>query len=203
MKKELTLLGIITILILQTCSFGYGYESVLVKSDDSQEVLTSKKAPENSEKTELLNFLEKNKIYTVQDYAQWLEKNIHYQQHSDNVDWASWRLTLNRGYGDCKNISALNAKILETLGYKPMLIGYKNSSEGHVFTVFFKNGTLNLFDNISYHVTNAKTIDEIGLFLYQKYNIEMVFQVHLNPTTFQLLYTRAMLAKISKNLNNT
>ncbi len=202
MKRIWSFLTIFSILLLQGSSTGYGYESVLVKADDNQEVLQSKNVSGKSAETDIWSFLQKNKIYNVDDYAKWLEKNIQYQKVDENTDWASWQMTLNRRYGDCKNISALNAKVLEALNYQPILIGYKNASEGHIFTVFMKNGRLNVFDNTNYHQTRAKTIDQIGLFLYEQYNIETVFEVTLNPMTYKLLYTRAMLAKISKNGNN-
>ena len=192
MKRKFLTSIILTLFLLHISSQGDAYQSVLVKSDDSQEILIS--STTDLPKDDVGHFLEQNRIYTVEDYARWLEQNIHYQKVDENQDWASWQLTLNRRYGDCKNISALNVKILERLNYHPIIIGYKTASEGHVLTVFFKNGRMNVFDNTAYHVTSAKSIDEISAFLFQKGDIEMVFEVSLNPMAVKPLYSKMNVA---------
>ncbi len=195
MKRKMHILAIIIMILPSLCSLGYGYDSILVQDDESKVVLSTRA---ESKDTQLLDFLQENKINTVNDYAQWLEKNIHYEKVSINEEWTAWQETLARGYGDCKNLSALNTKVLEILGYAPVLIGYKDEPEGHLFTTFMKDGVLNIFDNTKYYVTKLTTIDQVSMVIYQKYNVESIFEVTLNPWSVELLYTRAMLAKLTE-----
>ena len=192
----MTLLAILVVMVTHICSIGYAYESILVHSDDSKEIITNKIIAQESKDNDLSIFLSKNNIHTVEDYAHWLEKNMRYEKNIGKEEWESWQTTLNRRYGDCKNLSVLNAKVLELLGYQPVLIGYQKDLGGHLFTAFKKDGAYNIFDNTAYHVTKLRDVIEIGIFLYHKYNIETAFEVSLNSKTTKTLFTRSMLAQI-------
>ena len=196
MNRKFSIWAVTFSLIMSVPSAGYGYESVLVRADDSQEILQDNTTPKGLNE-ELSNFLRQNRILTVEDYARWLEKNIRYQSVTVEGDWKSWQDTLTRGYGDCKNISVLNSKILETLGYTPVLIGYKHTSGdtwGHLFTAFYKDGRLNIFDNINYYATPLTRLDQIAAYLVDKYNADKVFEVNLTAKTTSLLASRESLA---------
>ena len=185
-------------MISHICSIGYAYESILVHSDDSTEVLSSKPTIKESQKNDLSVFLSKNNIHTVEDYAQWLNKNMRYEKSNGPEKWESWQATLNRRYGDCKDLSVLNAKALELLGYHPMLIGYKKDLGGHLFTVFIKDGTYHIFDNTDYYVSQLRNLTDMGAFLYHKYNVELVFEVSLATKQVKPLFTRSMLLAMKR-----
>ena len=193
MKTKLTLLTTLVIIMANICSIGYAYESILVHSDGSKEILNDKIIANESKEDDLSIFLNKNNIHTVEDYAQWLKKNMRYQKNNERGIWESWQTTLNRRYGDCKNLSVLNAKVLELLGYQPILIGYKKNMGGHLFTAFKKDGTFNIFDNTDYYVSQLKNLTDIGIFLYHKYNIESAFEISLSTKKITPFFTRSML----------
>ena len=197
MIRKMTWLIILVIMLTHICTIGYAYESILVNADDSKEVLISKtnsKTVANKPKEDDLKaFLNKNNIHTVDDYSQWVNKNMRYEKSNGSEKWESWQATLNRRYGDCKNLSVLNAKVLELLGYHPILIGYKKDVGGHLFTVFLKDGTYHIFDNTDYYVSDLRNVADIGAFLYRKYNVESVFEVSLTTRQITPLLTRSML----------
>ena len=205
MKKNITFLSIITFILIPLCPFTYGYQSVLVSSGVTENFLKDENISESSKESYLWQFLQEHKIQNVNDYAEWLKNNVHYEKGSgDSKIWTAWPVTLSRLYGNCKDISLLNSKVLKLLGYKPVIIGYKNSPEAHVLTVFNKNGQLNIFDNVNYYETRAKSLEEIAIFLYSKYNVEIVFEVNISSLNFKLLYTRPMLVKLTlSKLNQT
>ena len=112
MKRKHSLLLIIALLPVLAGSPGYGYESVLIKADENTEVLNTKSVTTPTAQTDIVNFLAANNIRTVEDYVQWLSANMRYEEKVDPTDWSVWQKTLNRRYGDCKNLSALNAEVL-------------------------------------------------------------------------------------------
>lgn len=198
MKRTITTL-FLAVFSIWSAQAAYAGGSVLVSSGNQIEFLSDASVSETSKESYLREFLLENNIHTVEQYAAWLRNNVEYRVDSlAREQWIPWPTMLTRKYGDCKAISGLNKKVLELLGYEPLLIGYKNAAnrEGHVFTVFLKDGHYSVFDNTSFHETKATSIAELSMFIYKEQNIELVFEVIGNPKTFKILYTRTTLAEL-------
>ena len=197
MNRIFLQLTVFAALLTLISSSGFGDSSILVRADDSRKILTSPHLRQDAGASDIGKFLKEHGIHSVEDYALWLTKNIRYQTDASAGEWLAWQATIRRGYGDCKDLSILNAKVLESLGYSPLLIGYKNvsgNSFGHVFATFVKDGTFHIFDNLHYYPTPLKNLEQIGTYLYQKHHIDTVFQIDPATKSIKLLATSATLA---------
>ncbi len=196
--RKLNLLLTISVLPFIAMPFcTYAQNSILISSGVAQKYFNTYQGSEIFKEIALRRFLEDHQIHNIDDYAQWLKNNMRYQKQSSVSDeWPSSLSTLQHQYGDCKALSVLNSEILKLLGFHPILIGYKTGSQGHVFTVFNRDGQLNILDNTDYYQTNAKNFNEIVVFLYTQYNVETIFEVALDSQKVKPLYTRSMITQI-------
>ena len=185
-------------LVSQPMSLGWANNSILVSADGPSEVLQSHPAQPASQPKDVAQLLKNNHIQTVDDYARWLGQNIKYVKISGHEEWESWQTTVLRGYGDCKNLSALNAEVLKNLGFNPRLIGYDMGSGGHLFTIFEKNGVFNIFDNTNLYATQLRSMEDVGSLLFQKHNIDSLFEINIESKSVQYLFTRARLAQLAQ-----
>lgn len=179
-------------------SLVYAENAILVRADDTSEILqstniaTKKNTPQLN--NEIRGFLQQNRINSLEDYTAWLKENMRYQQGKFESPWESWQATIKRGFGDCKNLSVLSSNVLKYFGYKPLILGYKNAEGGHMFTAFYKDGTLSIFDNTDYTATQLKDFNEMGAYLYRKYDVDNLFEIDIESKTTRLIATRATLA---------
>jgi hypothetical protein len=191
MKRQFLVSFILAVFLCSITTMGHTNGSILIKSDNNLEHVLS--ASQMLTQNDIWDFMMRNHISTVEDYAKWLQDNIHYQKIDQNKNWDSWQQTLKRGYGDCKNLSILSAKILQMLNYQPILIGYTTSDTGHLFTAFFKDGHMNIFDNTTYQVTSAKTVEEVRIRLAKVEDVATVFKLDLPTKTIEPIYVNPVL----------
>ena len=118
---------------------------------------------------EIRHLINQNNIRSVEDYANWLQKNIQYEKDKGKDVWAAPQVTLNRKYGDCEDFSFLNVAVLRVLGYKPRVLVMKGITGCHAICVFQKNGYYFWFDNAELKKTSIRTIAGFGRYLHNEY----------------------------------
>ncbi len=119
--------------------------------------------------TEIVRLINKNNIRSVEDYANWLQKNIQYEKDKGKDAWAAPQVTLKRKYGDCEDYSFLNVAVLRVLGYESRVLVMKGITGCHAICVFQKNGYYFWFDNAELKKTSIRTIADFGRYLHDEY----------------------------------
>ena len=135
-------------------------------------------------------FLYENNIDSLIKYVQWLQKNVKYQQDADGKDnWASPLETLTKKFGDCEDLSFLNAEVLKLFGFTPQVVGYGHSSYAHVVCLFkINNGNYYMFDNTRLVQTDAENLETIAKAFAAAYHSTHFFELNYSPRVFRILY---------------
>jgi hypothetical protein len=130
-------------------------------------------------------------INSLQDYVQWLAKNVQYRK--ERIDsWSSPQDTLKKKYGDCEDFAFLNAAFLRVLGYKPKVVGVvRRFGRNHAICVFKDNGYYLWFDNAKLKRTPAKSILEFAQYIFTKYNISALRELKFKARSEDILFRRA------------
>ncbi|MGE0268255.1 MAG: transglutaminase-like domain-containing protein [Candidatus Omnitrophota bacterium] len=144
-------------------------------------------------------FLKKQNIRNLDEYILWFKKNIHYKSDGGSDQWSTPIETILRRSGDCEDLAFLNKTVLEVFGIESKVLGTQKGSDHHVFCVFQYNQRIYIFDNTNYIKTKAESVEEIAIFLYEKYNINYLLEVSLYPRSVSLLYSKNMLRNFSKS----
>lgn len=144
-------------------------------------------------------FLEKQNIHNLDEYIVWFKQNIHYKSDGGSDQWSTPIETILRRSGDCEDLAFLNKTVLEVLGIESKVLGTQKGSAHHVFCVFQHNQKIYIFDNMNCIRTKAESIEEIAVFLYEKYNINYLLEVSLYPRSISLLFSKNMLRKFSQS----
>jgi hypothetical protein len=127
----------------------------------------------------ILDIINKENIKSVEDYARWLKNNFKYKRHEENDIWTDAGETLDRRYGDCKDLSLLNAAFLRVFGYRPRIFAMERLLDNHAVCVFEKDGRYLWFDNTSLKNTLASSSEEFKRYLAR--NNRMSFLYEVNP----------------------
>jgi len=118
---------------------------------------------------EIWDFINKNNIRSIEDYVDWVQKNIRYEKDKGKDTWAAPQVTLKRKYGDCEDYAFLNAAVLRVLGYQPKVLAMKGLTGGHAICVFQENGYYFWIDNTEIKKTSTRTIVDFGRYLHDEY----------------------------------
>lgn len=118
---------------------------------------------------EILDLINKNNIRSVEDYADWVKKNIRYEKDKGKDTWAAPQITLKRKYGDCEDYAFLNAAVLCVLGYQPKVLAMKGLTGCHAICVFQENGYYFWIDNTELKKTSTRTFADFGRYLHDEY----------------------------------
>lgn len=143
----------------------------------------------SSEDMEIVKFLKDNNISNIQEYAQWLQKNISFRVDQGSDQWAKPLETIERKFGDCEDFSFLNTAVLRVMGYDPKFVAFFSSSvKNHAITVFEDNGKLYYFDNM-----NLKKVEESNMLDFAKNKMEKnryfaSKKLDVNSKKWELLY---------------
>ena len=119
---------------------------------------------------DLTFFLQNNHIQTINDYAQWLEKNISYQKDIAGDIWEAPLQTLKRRYGDCEDFAILTANTLALLNYTPQVLLMLKENLAHAICIFKKDGRYLIFDNNRLIATPFQTKTALKNHLKTQYN---------------------------------
>ncbi|MBL7068467.1 MAG: transglutaminase-like cysteine peptidase [Candidatus Omnitrophica bacterium] len=115
-------------------------------------------------KQRVLEVLAKENIKRIEEYAEWLVKNVAYRRDKKSDTWSLPEETLARRYGDCEDLAFLNREVLGALGYQPQVVAFrkKNWEKWHAICVFEKEGRYLYFDNRRLKDTPAASMEQFA-----------------------------------------
>jgi len=118
--------------------------------------------------TEIVHLINKNNIRSVEDYANWLQKNIRYEKDKGKDAWAAPQITLKRKYGDCEHYALLNIDVMKMIGNQCIILLMKVC--GHFFSVF---SYTTLFRPVRY-IYNIRITHDCGHVFRYKFNTNLL-----------------------------
>jgi len=127
----------------------------------------------------ILNIISDENINSVEDYAQWLEKNFEYKSDEGPDIWASPEETLTRKYGDCEDFAFLNEAVLRIFGYRPKVLAMAGGIKtvNHAICAFEKDGYYLWFDNNKLKQTPASSVEEFGSHVVPRHGYAYMFEI--------------------------
>ena len=145
-------------------------------------------AASDSPRWQLVTFLNQNRIYTLRDYAGWLQKNVHYQSDASKDQWADPLETISKHAGDCEDFAFLSAAIVEVFGYQPHVIAVGSGKNAHAICVFKYQNVYYAFDNNQFNNTRQITLEKLVFALAKSQKAEFVLELSRKPKNIQPLY---------------
>jgi len=138
--------------------------------------------------TDIPTFLSTHGIANIEEYLLWIKENIQYKKDQVDDIWSPPMHTLTKRFGDCEDLAFLNAAVLRHFGYQPLVLAHGNSAKGHVFTVFFKDGSFHVIDNITHTDTKVDSMKKIAYFLIKKNDSKYILSINQNPKAIKVLF---------------
>lgn len=146
----------------------------------------------------ILDILKANKIESIEDYAQWLPKNLEYKRDKGPDRWSSPLETLKKGYGDCEDYAFLNAAILHVLGYQPKVIAIERFKRvmgrliaSHAICAFEKDGRYLFFDNAELKATDAPSMREFSKCIFTRYDCFCISELAFDTGSRNILFKKS------------
>jgi len=127
----------------------------------------------------ILNIISDENINSIEDYAQWLEKNFEYKSDEGPDIWAAPEETLTRKYGDCEDFAFLNEAVLRVFGYRPQVLamGGGIKTVNHAICAFEKDGYYLWFDNNKLKKTLVSSVEEFGAQVVTRHGYAYMFKI--------------------------
>lgn len=134
---------------------------------------------------QLARTLHDSNVSTLENYVEWLSKNVKYRNDKEADTWSSPRETLEKGYGDCEDYAFLNESVLRLFGYEAKVMGMveRLTGEDHAFCAFRKDGIYYWFDNSKLKKTEAQTEEEFATHIAKKYLCKKVVTLNFASKT--------------------
>ena len=127
---------------------------------------------------EIVQLMNKNNIRSIEEYANWLQKNIRDEKDKGKDAWAAPQITLKRKYGDCEDFSFLNVAVLRVLGYQSRVLVMKGLTGCHAVCVFKENGYYFWFDNAKLKRTSIRAIANFSQYLHDEYGCKRLLALN-------------------------
>ena len=114
-----------------------------------------------------LNILANENIKSVEDYAEWLRKNLKYRRDKKADRWSLPEETLRKGCGDCEDLAFLSEEVLSILGYKPQVVALAKNGrkEWYAICIFKRDGHYLYFDNCRFKKTSATSLEQFTKYI--------------------------------------
>lgn len=125
-------------------------------------------------------FLKSHHIHSLEDYAQWLTRNLRYQRDGHGSQWLRPEETLRNGFGDCKDLAFLNQAVLRALGYQPHVLAFVRQGYGHAFCIFKINDAYAIFDNTQLITTKTSSLKDIVQYVYTHENAKVFLELRMS-----------------------
>ncbi len=145
----------------------------------------------NIQQKEIEDFLFRNKIRNLTDYAHWLETNTNYREDPIGDDWAPPQEMLRRRIGDCEDYAFLTAEVLKILGYQPHILALAMEDFTHAITVFKDNDQYCIFDNYKLVQTKITSFEDLTQFFILKLNSRYIIEVNFDRDKSRMIYKRS------------
>ena len=151
----------------------------------------------------VLTFLNENALYTIDQYARWLEKNIVYKADESTDRWADPLETLRKRSGDCEDFAFLSAEVLRTFGYQPLVLAVGRGQNAHVICIFKRQNVYYAFDNNQLNKTNQTSLEAMARFFAHSMKAEFVLELSRHPNKVLPLYVIKETGEIVRFSGNT
>ena len=158
--RQISIAGITIMALFLTVSSVYAdneFRGFNIRQEVSKEkgVMVVKPLAEDKQ---IVDFIYENKIQSLEDYAQWVQKNISYKKEFGTDIWQDPINFLSKRKGDCEDYALLNMEVLKVVGYQPQFIALMGQKKSHAICVFELNGEYYYFDNAVLKKTNTNNI---------------------------------------------
>jgi len=198
-KNRFMLLVLVMILLSQSSSAFAGY--IYLESIDQEDSggvsifikeITSNKVKVDdvfSKNLKVSDFLKRESINSLKDYALWLSENIKYSSDGIVDSWAVAEETISKRQGDCEDFAFLNKAALEVLGYKPQIIIMKNKgSEGkHAICIFKNAGRYFYFNNAILKKTSTTSVKQFVEYMKAMHATELFSMIDKDDVSRKLI----------------
>ena len=158
------------------------------ESFETQGVLVSRPNPSDAQIFDLITV---NNIHSLEDYSQWLKRNIKYRPDGPQDTWATPIELLHKRSGDCEDYTFLNVAVLKVLGYHPHFLALGRPGNFHAICLFKENDYYVWFDNTELKRTKTKTMMEFAQLIVQNYNYSSLHELDPRTQKWQLLFKKS------------
>ncbi len=141
-------------------------------------------------KEKISDFLRKENIRSLQEYREWLSKNVVYKADQGEDDWSTPLETLHNRFGDCEDLAFLNQAILTALGYSAEVLASVNTKRAHAFCVFKINQYYQIFDNTNLIKTHATSLNTIINYVLAQEKSYLLFSLDMDLKQAIVLYKK-------------
>jgi len=141
----------------------------------------------------IVDLVMRNKIKSLEDYAKWLEDNIHYQKDAAADIWTNPEQTLQNKIGDCEEYALLNASVMQVLGYQPHFLALvkPDGRRAHAICTFKYNGYFLWFDNAKLQKTSMTSLDQLAKNIGEQYHYSALLEYNLQTKNWNVLYKKS------------
>ena len=154
----------------------------------SQGVLVSRP---NELDQKIRDFIIHQELYTIEQYAQWVKKDILYQKDSPLDTWSSPLETLRKKTGDCEDYALLHSAVLRVMGYHPHFIAVNQPKGAHAICFFEYNGFFFWFDNNRLLKSTEKNLEKFLTLLTSRYHSPYLLEFNFEDSNWQVLFKRS------------
>ncbi len=137
---------------------------------------------------DMRQFLAKNKIVSIGDYANWLTHNIRYIADQNGDYWSTPEETIRRGGGDCEDLAFLSAAVLKTFGIESRVVAHGDFKNGHVYCIFKYKGLYYTFENNHFANTEQHSLREMAVYLGKYHQSKYLAELNLEKKQVKFLY---------------
>ncbi len=130
-----------------------------------------------------------NKITTVNTYLRWLKGAVYYKSDNDLDVWKFPEETLRLGYGDCEDLSFLNAAFLNRLGYETKVLAILGP-KSHAVCAFKMNDYYYFIDNKALKPVRAGSIEELAGYFFKNYKCFLVAEMNFEKNDYKALFRK-------------
>jgi len=156
-------------------------------------ILISRPSPLDEKIRNLIIF---NNIRVIEDYIQWLQKNIQYKKDKGPDTWSAPEETLHKKYGDCEDLAFLNAAFLRVGGYQPKVWGIvRQPGRNHAICAFKENGYYSWIDNAKLKRTQAQSIVQFAKHILREYDCISICELHSQTKGWDILFKKSEILK--------
>lgn len=139
----------------------------------------------------IADLLRTQDIQSLDEYAQWLKNHILYRPDGKIDIWTAPPDTLKNGAGDCEDFSQLTAAVAQVMGYRPHFLAVARSGQWHAICAFNDNGRYVWFDNQELKKTDARTLEEFGLYITGRYQYPLLLEFDPSTRRWKVIYRRS------------
>jgi hypothetical protein len=137
---------------------------------------------------QIVDIIQTNRFQNLEDYSQWLQKNVHYLPDQNGEHWASAQETLVKHTGDCEDYTILTSEVAKVLGYRPQFVALFRNGKAHAICAFKYKGYYVWFDNAKLKKSHAQSLEQLGQELVTQYAYSYMMELDQQTKQWQMVY---------------